>query len=123
MTTTISLADVQRLPRVASSRLECQVYDAPPFLLPNGSPRMTPLVADAQFLIGNAFLVTVRILRDGPGQPPNRLQMKRQALDIATGGIVEMPPYALGLLRAVFDIMASKQVIVNARRAARKARN
>ena len=123
MTTTISLADVQRLPRGASSRLVCHEYDAPFLLLPNGLRRMTSLVADAQFVIGDAFLVTARILRDGPGQPPNCLQMERQALDIATGWIVEMPPYAPGLIRAVSDMMASKQAIVNACRAAGKARN
>ena len=120
---TLSLADARRLPPGNAPRLRCRFYDAPPRRLPNGLPRTTPLVADALLEIGGAFLVTARVLRDGLGGLPSRLQVEREARDKATGRIVRMPSYAPGLIRAAYDALASQQVLVNARQQAGKARN
>lgn len=122
-TLTVSLADARQIPPGDSPRLRCRHYDAPPKFLPNGLPRTTPLVADALLEIGGAFLVTARILRDAPGQPASRLQVEREARDTDTGRLVLLPPYGPGLLRACYDVMASKQVLVNARRQVKEARN
>ena len=92
MTTTISLADVQRLPPGSCPRVSCLTYDAPAHLLPNGLPRMTLLVADVQLVIGSEFIVTARIVRRGPGQPSSCLQIERRAWDTASGRSVLMPP-------------------------------
>ena len=120
---TLSLADARKLPAGDAPRLHCRHYSAPPRLLPNGLPRTTPLYADALLLIGDAFLVTARVLRDGPDAPPSRLQVEREALDTATGQRVLMPIYAPGLLRAAYDVLTSQQVLLNARRQARERRN
>jgi len=116
---TLSLADVRRLPATSSPRLRCRFYDAPPRRLPSGLPRTTPLVADALLEIGGGFLVVARILRDAPGQPPSRLQVGREARDMATGRTVLMPPYAPGLIRAAYDEMYRRQILLNAQRHAR----
>ena len=120
---TLSLADARLLPAGHGPRLRCRFYSAPPRILPNGLPRTTPLVADALLELGGTFVVAARVLRDGPGQPPSRLQVEREARDTATGRLVLMPPYAPALLRAAYDVLSAQQVLVNARQQARKARN
>jgi len=73
---TLSLAEARCLPAISNPRLFCRSYAAPPRLLPNGLPRTTPLVADALLLIGGTFLVTARILRDGPGRADATLRAR-----------------------------------------------
>ncbi len=120
---TVPLSEARRFPTGHSPRVACRFYDCPKAVLPNGLPRTTPLVADALLVIADAYLVTARVLRDGPSLPPSRLQIDRQARDLATDRLVLLPEYAPSLVRAAYDILAAKQVLVNARRAALKARN
>lgn len=97
----LTLSDARRLTSSNSPRLRCRSYNVPSLLLPNGSLRTTPLVADALLEIGEVFLVTARFLRKGPGQPANFLQMDQVALDMATGRLVLMPPYGASAFSAL----------------------
>jgi len=119
----LPLAAARRLPPAESPRMSCRYFETLPRLLPNGLPRLTAYVAGAWLVVGGVYLVTVRVLRDGPDLPPSLLEMNRRARDLVTGSLVLLPPFAPELIRAAYDEMARRQVLANARQAALKGRN
>lgn len=120
---TLPLSEARRLTGGQSPRLTCRAYWPVPKTLPNGLPCLSPLMADAQLVIGGGFRVIARVLRPGPGLPPSLLQIEQAAFDVRLGRWVRLPPYAPEIVRAAYDVLASRQVLLNARQNARKARN
>ena len=120
---TLPLTEARYLPPGHCPRVVCRAYWPVPKTLPNGLVRTAPLVADALLLIGGSFLVTARVLRSGPGQPANLFQIDQVAWDTTTDRQVLMPPFAPSIIRAAYDLLASQQVLVDARQNARRRRN
>jgi hypothetical protein len=119
----LPLTEARQLSPGHFTRLFCRAYWPVSKTLPNGLPCLSSLMADALLDIGGDFRIVVRVLRSAPGLPPSLLLIERLAWDIRANRWVLMPPYAPAMIRAIYDMMASRQALMNARQSAEGRRN